>query len=145
MADKTHDGFWWRAELRRYASIDEWGDPVGTSRDVVWRKFAVIKQTPKGVWLTETSLGDRDPNRWLGLDPKNEFIGPWFVLGTATKQFAVPTPFLAITDCIARKERHIQGCRARLQSAEKDLARIVYERERGSHTSYALENEGAEQ
>lgn len=115
------DGFWYRCDVRQYASYDEWADFTHTYPGLDWRKFAVIKQTPKGVWIQETSMSDTDPERWLNKPPKDHFIGPWFVLGKSKKQMALPTKLLAWQDCVQRKLHHIDGCKARLTSAEKQL------------------------
>jgi hypothetical protein len=97
---------WWRAEDRRYANYDPWADfeqPSGSHLQLRVDAYVVDSYTQKGVWLRGI-LGDR-----------------MFVLGTATKQFAVPTRELAIRDLIARKKRHVDGCRARLARAEEHL------------------------
>lgn len=95
--------YWWRCEVRHYSIADEWGDHAYTSREVKFAPYLVIRHTPKGVWVKEFLGGER------------------FILGTAKLQHAVPTKELAITDMIARKERHIDGCEARLASAVEDL------------------------
>lgn len=46
------DGFWYRCEVKHYSVADEWGDHAYSSSEVVWTKYAVIAETPKGVWLT---------------------------------------------------------------------------------------------
>lgn len=97
---------WWRAEDRRYANYDPWAEfdqPSGSHLQLTLTPYFVDRHTPKGVWLRGI-LGDRT-----------------FVLGTATRQFAVPTRELAIRDLIARKKRHVEGCKARLARAEEHL------------------------
>ncbi len=97
---------WWRAEDRRYANYDPWAEfeqPSGSHLQLELRAYVVDSYTPKGVWL------------------RNIFGGRTFVLGTATKQHAVPTRELAIRDLIARKKRHVDECRARLARAEEHL------------------------
>lgn len=131
------DGFWWRCDVKHYSVADEYGEHSHTSTQVVWRKFVPIKQTPKGVWLTETSLKDKEPNRWMEKPPRSHIIGPWFVLGRATKQFALPTQLLAWEDCCQRKLRHIAGCKARLSKAESDLAYLHMKIPRTKELSHA--------
>lgn len=97
---------WWRAEDRRYANYDPWAEyeqPNGSHLELTLTPYAVEKYTPKGVWL-RGAVGFRT-----------------FVLGTATKQFAVPTRELAVRDLVARKQRHVSGCKARLVRAEEHL------------------------
>ena len=97
---------WWRAEHRRYANYDPWAEfeqPSGSHLQLTLTPYVVDSYTPKGVWL------------------RGIFGGRTFVLGTATKQFAVPTRELAIRDLVARKQRHVSGCRARLKQAEEHL------------------------
>lgn len=102
------DGFWYRCEVRHFSVADEYGDHAYTSTSVVWTTYLVVKDTPKGVWL---SAG----------------FGRVFVLGTALRQHACPTRELALADAIARKERHIGGCKARLRAAEDDLDHLIAE------------------
>jgi hypothetical protein len=121
-----YDGFWYRYDVEHFAVLDPYNeDVVGSSTHIIWRKFAVIKQTPKGVWLTETSLGDTDPDRWIGMSTKGHFFGPWLVRGKSKKQFACPTRETAWQDCVARKKRHIEGCQARLNRAKSDLNHLM--------------------
>jgi hypothetical protein len=97
---------WWRADDRRYANYDPWAEdeqPEGSHLALELTPYVVSKHTPKGVWL----------RKWFG--------GKTFVLGTATKQEAAPTVELAIRDLVARKKRHVAGCRARLNRAEAHL------------------------
>ena len=91
--------FWYRAEIKHYSVADEWGDHSYTSTEISWTKYAVVRETPKGVWLNSGA----------------------FVLGKATKQLACPTKELALEDCRQRKLAHIRGCKARLARAERDL------------------------
>lgn len=94
--------YWWRAEDRRYANYDPWAEfeqPSGSHLVIELYSYEVVRHTPKGVVL------------W----PHG------FVLGTATKQFAVPTKELALLDLIARKKRHVAGCQVRLAQAEEHL------------------------
>ena len=96
---------WWRAEDRRYPNYDPWAEfeqPSGSHLELTLTPYVVDRYTPKGVWLRDGISGV-------------------FVLGTATKQFAVPTRELAIRDLVARKKRHVYGCRARLMLAEEHL------------------------
>lgn len=109
---------WWRADDKRYANYDPWTEfdqPSGSHLTLELTPYVVVRHTPKGVWLRSYSGGET------------------FVLGTATKQQAVPTVELAIRDLVARKKRHVEGCRARLNRAEAHLeaAEKWLERETG--------------
>ena len=115
------DGFWYRAEVRHYSVADEWGDHLYTSTDVVWSKFAVHHETPKGVFLVEVPQHVKDRDHHRGKDLRNHLFGAQFVRGTARRQRACPTRETALADCIARKTRHVDGCKARLARAEADL------------------------
>lgn len=116
------DGFWYRCEVKHYSVADEYGDHSHTSTEVIFYKYAVLRETPKGVWLYYVFSGATNPDfAWVS-DPKHIRPGTdIFVRGNATKQRACPTKELALADAIARKERHIAGCRARLHRAEEDL------------------------
>lgn len=100
---RDSDDIWWRAEDKRYADYDPWAEfeqPNSSHLRVELIPYRITKRTAKGVWLE----------------------GQRFVLGSAGKQFAVPTKELAVRDLIARKKRHVQGCEARLRRAEEHLA-----------------------
>ena len=95
---------WWRADDKRYANYDPWAEfeqPSGSHLVLELTPYVVVRHTPKGVWL-------------------QSYFG-CFVLGTATKQQAVPTVELAIRDLIARKTKHVAFARARLRKAEAHL------------------------
>jgi hypothetical protein len=97
---------WWRADDKRYANYDPWAEfdqPTGSHLMLELTPYVVVRHTPKGVWL------------------RSYFGGETFVLGTATKQQAVPTVELAIRDLVARKKRHVAGAAARLRRAEQHL------------------------
>lgn len=120
------DGFWYRAEIKHYSVADEWGDHSHTTTRLDVTKYAVVKATPKGVWLVP-AYGEKDPDYYLKMDPGCQLFSPQFVRGEGTKQFACPTRETALADCLKRKERHIQGCQARLRQAEQDLFLILRE------------------
>ena len=93
---------WWRAVDKRYADYDpwaEWEQPLSSHLRIELHSYEVTKHTPQGVQLLHHG----------------------FVLGTAIKQFAVPTKELALQDLIQRKLRHVAGCKARLHRAEEHL------------------------
>jgi hypothetical protein len=112
------DGFWYRCEIKRYSIADEYGDHSYTSTEVKWEKFAILKETPKGVWLCSVPPHYTDPDKLRGLH--NPMFSD-FVLGTARKQMALPTKEAALADAIRRKEYHVLCCKRRLASAEKEL------------------------
>jgi hypothetical protein len=100
------EDLWWRAEDKRYANYDPWAEfeqPTGSHLKIEFRSYHVTRYTPKGVWIS-----------W-------GFGHSQFVLGTATKQYAVPTKELALRDLIARKKIHVSSCKARLAQAEEHL------------------------
>lgn len=117
------DGFWYRCEVKHYSVADEWGDHDYTSTQVMWTKYAVLRETPKGVWLTSVPASSKDPDAFRGKDRYYRDL----VIGTSKKQLACPTKELALADAIARKKRHVDGCSARLQSAMKDLRVLEFE------------------
>ena len=123
----AYDGFWYRVDVKHYSVADEWGDHSHTSTELVWSKFAVHRETAKGVFLVEVPMGFKDPYHHRGCDLSRRLFGATFVLGKAKRQRACPTKELALADCIARKERHVQGCKARLSRAEDDLRRLQWE------------------
>lgn len=95
---------WYRADVRWYSVADEWGDHSYSTCHVYITEFDVVRTTPKGVWL------------------RGFMTGEFFVLGTAIRQRAVPTKTLALQDLVAREERHVYGCKARLHRAEQGLS-----------------------
>lgn len=118
MAD-GFDGFWYRCEVKHYSVADEWGDHSYTSTEVQWSKFAVVAETPKGVWLRWAPPFSTNPD--YARCAKGRRGDDTLVLGKARRQFACPTRETALADAIVRKERHIAGCKARLAAAERDL------------------------
>ena len=100
---------WYRYEDVMYAApLDEFERPVGENRlEVVLRKYAVVKYTPKGVWLS-----------WFGGYPDR------FVLSDARKRFACPTVEEAKQSFITRKERQVRIFRSKLKRAENSIAII---------------------
>lgn len=100
---------WWRCDANTYYIADEWADIFDSNDRLTWTSFAVVRSTPKGVWL------------------RGFLTEEFFVLGTATRQRAVPTKALALRDAICRKERHVQGCKARLARAEGQLQMLLRE------------------
>lgn len=117
--NEEFDGFWYRCEVRHYSVADEWGDHSHTTSALSWIKFGVVAETPKGVWLRMVPWAATNPNAWRCAKgkPGDDF----FVRGTSMRQTATPTKALALRDAIARKKRHIEGCKARLRQAENDL------------------------
>lgn len=120
------DGFWYRCEVKHYSVADERGDHSYTSTQVKWSKFAVIAETPKGVWLTPCYMSKTDPDSYRGRKGQR-VSADILVLGKTIRQYACPTKEAALADAIARKKRHIAGCEARLQAATKDLQALESE------------------
>lgn len=102
-----YDDFWWRCDVRHYSVADEWGDHLYTATDISWTKYLIVRTTPKGVWL------------------RGYLTREHFVRSKGKKQLALPTKELAIADAIARKERHVWGCQARLDRAKNDLVILL--------------------
>lgn len=119
------DGFWYRCGVQHYSVADEYGDHSYTSTEVRWSKFAVVAGTPKGVWLRWTPVFATNPD--YARCAKGRRGEDTLVLGKALRQFACPTRETALADAIARKERHIAGCKARLAVAERDLDHLRWE------------------
>lgn len=116
--------FWYRAEVRHYSVSDEWGDHSHTSTEIYWTKYAVVKATPKGVWLRSVSWGETNTEKYQDGRSRDFHMEPQFVLGTARRQLACPTKELALEDCRQRKLAHVRGCEARLRGAQADLRLI---------------------
>lgn len=102
--------FWWRCDIRRYVVYDEYDDFSCSYSQIVWTPYIFVRATAKGVFV------------------KGYFGGEHFILGKAKRQLAVPTKALALQDCIARKDRHVAGCRARLKRAEDERRYLEYEK-----------------
>ena len=73
---------------------------------IVWSKFGVLKETPKGVWII----------CWTAKGSKK------FILNGAKKRFAYPTKTEAKENFIARKKRYISILTAYLYDAKRDLS-----------------------
>lgn len=127
------DGFWYRCEIKRYSIADEWGDHSYTSSEIVWTKYAIVRETPKGVWLTRVKHSYQYSHGRFA----TAMMGTDFVLGTSLRQLACPTKELALADAIARKKRHVSGCHVRLVVAQDELIQLKMELER--FNSKALE------
>lgn len=75
------------------------------------REYAVIKHTPRGVWLNVQEFA------WGG-----KYVEKRFVLKDTTgKRFAHPTPREALDAFIKRKRCHVSYCEARLAKAKMGL------------------------
>lgn len=109
MGPKPPEGsdVWWSAQDKRYANYDpfaEFEQPSGSHIVIELTPYIVEKYTPKGVWLSG-SFGEK-----------------FFVLGRSVKQAAVPTKELALKDLIARKEKHVEMARKRMDAAHEALS-----------------------
>ena len=93
---------WYSCEIQTYGSWNEDGDLLSSYDTLLWREYAVVRTTPKGVWL-------------------RDFAGEFFVLGTAIRQRALPTKELALQDLVRKQDRHVRGCTARLDRAMRKL------------------------
>lgn len=106
---EDEEEYLYRFEARRYTSstVTEWGGEewhtVGPLLTI--RRFRIIKRTPQGAWIRELPIGERR-----------------FVLLTARKKFACSTREEALESFIARKRAHVRHAKARLHSAERELA-----------------------
>lgn len=120
----SFDGFWYRCEVKHYSVADEWGDHAYSSSEIHWTKYAVIAETPKGVWLSPVPASFKDPDVLRG---KRDRYVQDFVRGQGKKQLACPTKEAALADAIERKKRHVAGCQARLRSAQNDLDKLQWE------------------
>jgi hypothetical protein len=101
---------WYRYEEQRYApSLDEYDRPMGRGTiQLHLREYAVIKTTPKGVWLesqqyrfTRGVISDRR-----------------FVLREARKRFACPTKEEALVSFLARKNRQLRILKSQIRDVE---------------------------
>lgn len=104
---------WYRFEDRRVANYDPWaGDdqPHGSHVVVNVLEFALVKRTPKGVWLKHGGMGR-----------------PRFVLDAAHKRFACPTLEAAYASFRARKAKQISIYQAREAGARDAVAAGVRE------------------
>ena len=94
---------WYRLEMAIVSSM-HWGKFGYTEYLPRWEEYALVKETPKGVWLQQ----------------------PWhthkfFVLKEAKKRRAYPTKAMALDSFLHRKKRQISILRSRLKTAEESL------------------------
>lgn len=131
--------YWYRVEDITYAPpLDEFENPIGSGRtEVVMRRYEVIKVTPKGVRL-------RDFGSLNGLTPSFKDAPGKFVLRDARKRWACPTPEEAKESYIARKNKLIRICRARIARAELCLRAPITEFWTGKRLSAAKKHTLAE-
>lgn len=101
---------WYRYEDRRYAAmLDEDERPLGPGRvEVHLLEFAVVKRTPKGVWIRQR-LGDFTDTHKR------------FVLIDSNKRHACPTKDEAAESFAQRKRKQLRIYRARIASVEEAL------------------------
>lgn len=103
---------WYRYEDRRYGSVNEFDELVGSYAKLELIELTVTKVTPKGVWVTQ-------------------FMTPRFVLTAANKRYALPTKEEALESLLARKARQIRilesqlkGVREAAALAEREMAKL---------------------
>ena len=95
-------------------------DPPRTSHAAVrLEKFAVLKHTPKGVWLVR-KIGD-----FIGSDKR-------FVLKAANKRFACPTIEEAKESFFARKNRQIRILKKQIEHAQSAISLVEHKQIRCS-------------
>ena len=130
---RTHPGpddsdLWWRADDRRCANYDPWAEfeqPSGSHLQVELRPYRLVRATPRGVWLAD-------------------FFGQeHFVLGTVTRQLAVPTKELALQDLVERKKRHVWGAETRAAQARAHLAAASHALENARTAAHSAPEMGA--
>jgi hypothetical protein len=117
-SEDRHREVYYRYDTVIYsAGVDEYGDPLlGQGRiEIRCLEFLVRKHTPKGVWLAHAGWNSQDR----------------FVLGTAHKQWALPTKKAALESFIKRKTREQRLLTSKIQvsmiaekQAREALARI---------------------
>lgn len=110
----TDQEFWYRYDdYQTAAPLDEYDNPIGESNtELVLRRYAVVKTTPKGVWLTQV----------FGVSHVPGFMADkHFVLRDANKRFACPTIAEAKTSFIARKNKHIRILQRQIDNAKRAL------------------------
>jgi hypothetical protein len=101
---------YYRYDDVRYAGgVDEYGNTIrGDGRtDIVLREYAVLKETPKGVWI--------------------DAYGRKFIRTNALKHWACWSKEAALHSFIARKEKQLRILTAQ-QDMVKDALAIAYKR-----------------
>lgn len=96
----TSKVYWYRVEGRMCSVILDEYDNYGSSPEVYVRKYEMLKETAKGVWL------------WAEK-------GKRFVLREARKRYACPTVEEAYESFYARKARQISILKARIAEIEQ--------------------------
>jgi hypothetical protein len=122
--ETSEPNYWYRYEDFREADYDPWAEyeqPSSNHAALRLRKFLVLKETPKGVWL--------DGDRGYG-----NYTGKTFVLKEANKRWACPTIEEAEESWRARKAKQAKIYTARLRSIEEAIK--LMDRNKGS--SYAM-------
>lgn len=86
------------------------GEGIWSQINLVLFVYHVVRLTPEGYWI---QYGERAQSNYFG---KAQFVNT-----TATKQYAWPTPDLALKSYIARKRRQITILTHQLAQAERSL------------------------
>lgn len=100
----TDGEVWYRYDAQAYSSVDEYDRVYTFSLRLERHEYAVIRHTPKGVWVDDYSQRGR------------------FVLTGATKRWACPTDEEARASFVARKRRQIKILENNLSRARESLA-----------------------
>lgn len=98
---------WYRVEAKTYATVDDWGDVVGSYSYLQVTGYMVDKETPKGVWLTRP---------WMS---RKFVLREMLHRGRA---FAAPTEEQAREDFRLRKQFHIWRLQTQINRAEREIA-----------------------
>ena len=117
--------YWYRfIDYATAAGCDEDGDPIpgATGVEILLKKYKVLSETPKGVWVQDDRffIEDRNsvPRRWVRRD--------------ARKRFACPTIEEAMESFIARKQRQAGIYEARVRFAKYTIYEAMKRYRRGA-------------
>ena len=113
--------YWYRFEDFREADYDPWAEyeqPSSSHPAIQLRRYKVLKETPKGVWI-------EDLTDWNGSYKGRRFINrEWY------KRFACPTLEEAEESFRARKAKQIRIGEAKIRTAKEALALLAVAKHR---------------
>ena len=89
-------------------------DPYHSQVSVELSTFYLVKETPKGYWIS--SDPNYDENSIMALWHKKKWVSK-----TSIKRFAYPTKLEAIKNFMARKQRQIVLCNIKVEQAKTAL------------------------
>ena len=104
----------YRCEAREYAVLDRFGDfvsPPFPDPKIVFTKYKIVKETPKGYWIAIAGFSDRD-KQWVKKYARKRYAA-------SSKEEALNDFLLRTKKRIKILKREIDFCKTAVINAEK--------------------------